>query len=278
MEARAIQTTVSTTTTTTTMNRAARRAQAKRTAKANKAGARTRAEAAGGNDAGGSDAGGSLYGISTEPTDEDVQIFNKIIQAASWEGIVENVKASANAGELGTGTLGAAYLVFSESKKRGENEATLGVLQNIIQVMTQAVLTLKASPAQRCMDDLMSIPISEERKLVDRVEEAYNDGVDSYDIAECLRDFIKNLQVQEMSFDLEIARAKEGGDEWKPQLEKLERLAEERIEAQKRAMNILKLIGAEAPPPMGPPPSVVGPTPEGSEQPPADAGFFQDQS
>lgn len=271
MEVRAIQTTTSTTT-TTTMNRAARRAQAKRTAKANKAGARTHAQAAGGSD------GGSLYGISTEPTDEDVQIFNKIIQAASWEGIVENVKASANAGELGTGTLGAAYLVFSESKKRGENEATLGVLQNIIQVMTQAVLTLKASPAQRCMDDLMSIPISEERKLVDRVEEAYNDGVDSYDIAECLRDFIKNLQVQEMSFDLEIARAKEGGDEWKPQLEKLERLAEERIEAQKRAMNILKLIGAEAPPPMGPPPSVVGPTPEGSEQPAADAGFFQDQS
>ena len=259
------------------MNRSARRAHAKRTAKANKAGARTRgAAAAGGNADGGSD-GGSLYGISTEPTDEDVQIFNKIIQATSWEGIVENVKASANAGELGTGTLGAAYLVFSESKKRGENEATLGVMQNIIQVITQAVLTLKASPAQRCMDDLMSIPISEERKLVDRVEEAYNDGVDSYDIAECLRDFIKNLQVQEMSFDLEIARAKEGGDEWKPQLEKLERLAEERIEAQKRAMNILKLIGADAPPPMGPP-SVVGPTPEGSEQPAADAGFFQDQS
>jgi len=274
MEVRAVKTTATTRAPVTlaAMNRSARRAQAKRTMKAKNAAGRTRvqAEAAAGNDD-----GGSLYGISTEPTDEDVQIFNKIIQATSWEGIVENVKASANSGELGTGTLGAAYLVFSESKKRGENEATLGVMQNIIQVITQAVLTLKASPAQRCMDDLMSIPISEERKLVDRVEEAYNDGVDSYDIAECLRDFIKNLQVQEMSFDLEMARAKEGGDEWKPQLEKLERLAQERIEAQKRAMNILKLIGAEAP---VEPPSVVAPTPANSEQPAADAGFFQDQS
>jgi hypothetical protein len=163
-------------------------------------------------------------------------------------------------------------LVFTESKKRGENEQTLGVLQNIIQVMTQALMTMSASPAQRVMDELMELPVSEERKLVDRIEEAYNDGIDTYAIAECLRDFIKNLQVQEMSFDLEVAKAKEA--KWDDQIAKLEVLAQERIEAQKRAMNILKLIGADAPPAMPAMPAVdpnaAGPSPA--------AGAFEDQT
>lgn len=214
----------------------------------------------------------AMYGISTEPSDEDVKTFNRIIQATSWEGIVSNVKASANGGELTTGVLGAGYLVFTESKKRGENEQTLGVLQNIIQVMTQALMTMSASPAQRVMDELMELPVSEERKLVDRIEEAYNDGIDTYAIAECLRDFIKNLQVQEMSFDLEVAKAKEA--KWDDQIAKLEVLAQERIEAQKRAMNILKLIGADAPPAMPAMPAVdpnaAGPSPA--------AGAFEDQT
>ena len=124
-----------------------------------------------------------MAGISTQPTDEDVKTFTARGRARSWEGIVENIKTSANAGQLTTGVLGAGYLVFSESKKRGENEQTLGVLQNIIQVMTQALMTMSASPAQRAMDELMEIPIEEERKLVDRIEQAYNDGLESYDIA-----------------------------------------------------------------------------------------------
>ena len=114
--------------------------------------------------------------------------------------------------------------------------------------------------------------MSEERKLVDRIEEAYNDGIDTYAIAECLRDFIKNLQVQEMSFDLEVAKAKEA--KWDDQIAKLEVLAQERIEAQKRAMNILKLIGADAPPAMPAMPAVdpnaAGPSPA--------AGAFEDQT
>jgi hypothetical protein len=133
-------------------------------------------------------------------------------------------------------------------------------------------MTMSASPAQRAMDELMEIPVREERKLVDRIEEAYNDGVDSYAIAECLRDFIKNLQVQEMSFDLEVARAKDAG--WDDQLAKLEVLARERVEAQKRAMNILKLIGVEAPPSTPATPAVdpgaAGPSPS--------AGAFEDQT
>ena len=217
--------------------------------------------------------GDALYGVSTEPSDEDVQVFNSLLQGGSWEAIVGNVKAAANDGRLTTGVLGAAYLVYSESKKRGENEQTLMILQNIIQVLTQAVLTLNASPAQRVMDALMEFAVDEERKLVDKLEEAYNDGINTYDVAEVLRDFIKNLQVQEMSFELEVAKAKEAG--WDDQLAKLETLAEERIEAQRRAMNILRLIGVEAPsvPAAGP---VAGPAPvvEGD----SGGGFFADQT
>ena len=209
-------------------------------------------------------------GISTEPTEEDVRTFNRIVGAPSWEALVENVKASANSGELTTGVLGAGYLVFSESKKRGESAETLGVMQNIIQVMTQACLTMTASPAQRAMDDLMEFDVSEERKLVDRIEEAYNDGIESYDIAECLRDFIKNLQVQEMSFDLELARAREA--KWDDQIAKLEELAKERIEAQKRAMNILKLMNLSPPEPPKPQ-DAAGPSPAST----GDANPFVDQ-
>ena len=52
---------------------------------------------------------------------------------------------------------------------------------------------MSAATAQRAMDELMEIPIEEERKLVDRIEQAYNDGLESYDIAECLKEFIQNL-------------------------------------------------------------------------------------
>jgi len=215
-----------------------------------------------------------MAGISTQPTDEDVKTFNALVRASSWEGIVENIKTSANAGQLTTGVLGAGYLVFSESKKRGENEQTLGVLQNIIQVMTQALMTMSASPAQRAMDELMEIPIEEERKLVDRIEQAYNDGLESYDIAECLKEFIQNLQVQEMSFELETERARDA--KWDDKLAQLETLAKERIEAQKRAMNILKLIGVEAPTP-GPMPQAGAGPPEAA---PASAAPspFEDQT
>jgi len=213
--------------------------------------------------------GDALYGVSTEPSDEDVQVFNSLLQGGSWEAIVGNVKAAANDGRLTTGVLGAAYLVYSESKKRGENEQTLMILQNIIQVLTQAVLTLNASPAQRVMDALMEFAVDEERKLVDKLEEAYNDGINTYDVAEVLRDFIKNLQVQEMSFELEVAKAKEAG--WDDQLAKLETLAEERIEAQRRAMNILRLIGVEAP---SVPAASPAPTVEGD----SGGGFFADQT
>ena len=219
----------------------------------------------------GGDGGGG--GASTEPTDEDVRTFNALLQGGSWEAIVGNIKAAANDGRLTPGVLGAAYAVYSESKKRGESEQTLMIMQNIIQVVTQAVLTLDASPAQRVMDALMEIPTSEERKLVDTLEGAYNDGVNTYDVAEVLRDFIKNLQVQEMSFDLEVARAKEAG--WDDQLAKLETLAEERIEAQRRAMNVLRLIGVEAPTvPAAGAKSAANDAPEVD----AGGGFFADQT
>jgi len=213
----------------------------------------------------------SMAGISTQPTDEDVKTFNRLMQASSWEEMVENIKASANAGELSTGVLGAGYLVFSESKKRGENAQTLNVLQNIIQVMTQAVMTMTASPAQRAMDELMEIPVEEERKLVDRIEQAYNDGVDSYGIAECLKEFIQNLQVQEMSFELETARARDA--KWDDKLAQLETLEKERVEAQKRAMNILKLIGVDVPTPDTTAQASAGPAPESAAPSP-----FQDQT
>ena len=52
-----------------------------------------------------------MAGISTQPTDEDVKTFNALVRASSWEGIVENVKTSANAGELTTGVLGEGAIV-----------------------------------------------------------------------------------------------------------------------------------------------------------------------
>ena len=218
----------------------------------------------------------SRGGISSEPTDDDVKTFHKVCAAASWEGLVENVKASANAGELTSGVLGAGYLVFSESKKRGESEETLAVMQSIIQVMTQALLTVGASPAQRAMDDMMGFDVREERKLVDRLEEAYNDGITSYDMAECLKSFIENLQVQEMSFELELARAREA--KWDDQVAKLEKLAEERVEAQKRAMNMLKLMNIAPPDPPAPAQGVAGTSDaDVSEDPSANPSPFEDQ-
>lgn len=216
---------------------------------------------------------------SNEPSDEDVKAFNALLSARSWEEIVGNVKREANEGRLTSGTLGAGYAVYSEAKKRGESEQTLMILQNIIQVVTQAVLTLDASPAQRVMDELMEFSTTEERRLVDKLEEAYNDGISTYDVAEILRDFIKNLQVQEMSFDLEVAKAKEAG--WAEQLTKLEKLAEERIEAQRRAMNILRLIGGASPAAPGAraaAPAVPGASAAASKAPEAAGGFFADQS
>ena len=60
-----------------------------------------------------------------------------------------------------------------------------------------------------------------------------------------------------MSFELETERAREA--KWDDKLAQLETLAKERIEAQKRAMNILKLIGVEAPTPGPMPQAGAGP-------------------
>ena len=78
-----------------------------------------------------------------EPTADDFATFNALVSGGDWELVQKNVRAAAVEGKLTPGVLGAAYSVHQKCVASGEPPEVVQTLQNVIQLFTQTMQSLK---------------------------------------------------------------------------------------------------------------------------------------
>ena len=178
---------------------------------------------------------------ASEPTKADVKAFNELVSLGTWQSIVPECKRMAKEGSITKGVLGQAYIVLSQCKKQKEDEQVIRTLENMIQLLTQTLLTMKATPEKMALDELMAMNPD---FVFNGKEECANvlasTGASVDDVVIELQQFLKNCELQDAAFERDIAMATETDN--KTEFERLTALVTAKMEAKRRTLAVLSWL------------------------------------
>ncbi|KAK3285958.1 hypothetical protein CYMTET_6458 [Cymbomonas tetramitiformis] len=156
------------------------------------------------------DSGSSVEG--SEPasfTADDMQVFNAICAAGTWEDVQAKVQQLDRQGQGLKGVLAAGAHVLDLSKTRGESEGIIQAIENVCKLLTMTLEKAFMPPSFRLVDRFMQMDPEDEsvgQKLKTALEEQ---GVSTLDFDQAVSTFILQMDSENEQIDKAIEDAPE---------------------------------------------------------------------